>query len=141
VCVEKAGCELRVGLRRALVEVGAPVLPDACDADPPACVPEPPCEPDPPDDDDGDDGLVTRRVGVVVIGGVTGLGADGVVMRGVVVVTVATGVVTVAGGGDGAGGSAVVTGSDGGGGAGGRAVVTGSGAGAGQRSSPAPTAS
>ena len=118
VWVVKAGCELRVGPRRALVDVGAPVLPDVCAADPP-----PACELDPPDGADCDE-VVAGRVGVVVIGGVTGLGADGVVMRGAVVVTVT-------GGGDGAGGSAVVTGSGGGGGGGGRAVVTGSGGGGG----------
>jgi hypothetical protein len=124
VWVEKAGCALRAGLRRAdaLVDDVAPVLPDVCGADP-------------PDGADGDEGAVVRRVGVVVMGGVTGLGADGVVTRVVVVVvTVTGGVLTVtggAGGGAGAGGSAVVTGSGGGGGAGGSAVVTGSGGGGG----------
>jgi hypothetical protein len=120
VRVATAGCELRVGPLRELVDVVAPVLPPDCEADPPAGL-----------EGAGDDeaGAVPGRVGVVWIGGTTGLGAPGFVAGGGVV-TVTGGVLTVTGGGDGAGGSAVVTGSEGGG-AGGSAVVTGSGGGGG----------
>jgi len=109
--VEKAGCELCAAPVRDLVDVGVPVLPPDREVAPVA-------------------GAVAGRVGVVTIGGATGLGAGGLVTRGGVV-TVTGGVLTVTGGGEGAGGSAVVTGSGGGGGAGGSAVVTGSGGGGG----------
>jgi hypothetical protein len=120
VRVAKAGCELRVGPLCELVDVVAPVLPPDCEADPAAGL---------EGADDGA-GAVPGRVGVVTIGGATGLGAGGFVAGGGVV-TVTGGVLTVTGGGDGAGGSAVVPGSEGGGGAGGSAVVTGSGGGGG----------
>jgi hypothetical protein len=126
VCVEKAGCELRVAPVRDLVDVGVPVLPPDCEADPAAGA-----------EDAGDEGAgaVAGRVGFVTSGGATGLGAGGLVTRGGVVtvtggvLTVTGGVLTVTGGGEGAGGNAVVTGSEGGGGGavvtGGSAVVTG----------------
>jgi hypothetical protein len=126
VRVVKAGRELRAGPLRELLDVDAAVLP-----------PDPPdCEADPAAGAEGA-GAVAWRVGVVTIGGVTGLGVGGFVTRGGVltvtggVLTVTGGVLTVTGGGGGAGGSAVVTGSGGGGGAGGSAVVTGSGGGGG----------
>ena len=116
--VENAGCELRVAPVRDLVEVGVPVLAVDCEADPATGADDAGAEGD-------GDGAVAGRVGVVPIGGATGLGAGGLVTGGGVV-TVTGGVLTVTGGGEGAGGSAVVTGSEGGGGAGGSAVVTGS---------------
>ena len=121
--VTKAGCELRVGPRRELVDVVEPVLPPDCAADP-------------PEGAEGAEGAgaVPGRSVVVTTGGATGLGAGVAGARGRMgggVVTVTGGVLTVTGGGAGAGGSAVVTGSGGGGGAGGRAVVTGSGGGGG----------
>ena len=62
--VEKAGCELRVGPLRELVDVGVPVLP-------------PDCEADPPEGAEGAEGAgaVAGRSVVVTIGGATGLGA------------------------------------------------------------------
>ena len=113
--VEKAGCEFRVAPVRDLVDVGVPMLPPVREVAPVAGAEDAGAE---------GDGAVVGRVGVVTIGGATGLGAGGLVARGGVV-TVTGGVLTVTGGGDGAGGSAVVTGSEGGGGAGGSAVVTG----------------
>jgi hypothetical protein len=82
--------------------------------------------PGPGDEDEG--GVLVRGVGVVTIGGATGLGTGGGATRGVV----AAGVVTVTGGGDGSGGGtvtgggAIVTGGTVTGGGGGSAVVTGS---------------
>jgi hypothetical protein len=119
VRVETAGCALRVVPVRELLGVGVPVLPPDRDADP-----------DAGDEGDAGEGAAPARVGVVTIGGVTGVGA-GVVVRGGAVVTVtcragAGGSAVVTGGG---GGSAVVTGSGGGGGS---AVVTGSGGGGGR---------
>ena len=93
---------------RDLVDVGVPVLPPDREVAPVAGAEDAGAE--------ADDAVV-GRVGVVTIGGATGLDAGGLVTVGGVV-TVTGGVLTVTGGGDGAGGSAVVTGSEGGGGAG-----------------------
>ena len=73
--VEKAGCELCVAPVRDLVDVGVPTLPPDCEVAPVAGAEDAGAE--------GDDAVV-GRVGVVTIGGATGLGA-GVAWRADVV--------------------------------------------------------